>query len=175
MSFCLTCEKEPWAMCVSERTVNLEPLVNGTEARALRIRYSFESEEPAKTLVNLYYSIDHGEGAEKQTFRRYYRLLGVGDLPGTYTHVLTPDSGCFSAPYVPTGQKALDCQGSNDQCPGCRGGDTCGSPIGKDCAALNFGAAQLQVAADWLPCDGEFRGALRIHALSYGPLTCEEP
>jgi len=166
LSFCLTCAAKPYAMCAGQAPADLSAFVTGG-GRALRVRFSFESDTESQALVNLYYTVDLDVGGKPTSVRRYFRLLNIGDPPGTYAKTFLAPQTCFAE------NADVACRGSETACDGCRLGDSCGDPSGGDCKALSFESAQLQVAVeDGCATDPTFAGVLQIHEVSVGPALC---
>ena len=169
MAFCLNCARSLYAMCVSEGRTDLTPFVEGKEDRALTVRFTLESATEAKARVNLYYQVDRRiEAGRSVSVRRYFPLLAIGDRAGTYTRRFLPVHTCFAK------SDETRCAGESSTCPGCRSGDSCGAPK-TDCEPISFESSQLQVAVEDECSGDDFKGVIRIHELSWGPLSCMLP
>jgi hypothetical protein len=170
LDFCLQCSKTPYAMCVSDHRFDLTPFTGGEGNRALSVSFTFESRSQpptnSKSLVNLYYHADYPADPKPIAVRRYFRLLAIDDGPGSYEKTFYPEETCYS-------QTAVDCRGSETDCPKCRADDTCGVPTGSDCDDMPFESAQLQLAVEDGCAGDTFGGMLRIHSVSYGPRPCD--
>jgi hypothetical protein len=165
--YCLDCgESLPYAMCVSEERLDLTSFVQGEGRIALTVRYSFQSTALAKSLVNLYYEVAPPADSDATSVRRYFRLLNVGDAPGTYTKTFFPEQTCYTS--------GIDCRGATEECASCRGDASCGTPTGGECEALSFTLSQLQLAVeDGCPADQISEGSIVIDELFLGPVPCD--